>query len=115
MDIPLNANVECTDGLCGQSTYVIINPVTQQVTNVVVREKKRPRAERLVPIGNIEKSTHNLICLCCTKDKLAKMEPFIGTYYIWVEHPLYEATLYVWPFAVPTALWRFRPRGCWGF
>jgi len=92
MDIPLNVNVECADSLCGQSTYMIINPVAQQVMHFVVKEKKRPRAERLVPISKIEKYTHNLIRLCCTRDKLAKMEPFIGTYYIWVEHPLYEAT-----------------------
>jgi hypothetical protein len=27
MEIPLNAQVECTDGICGRSMYVLINPV----------------------------------------------------------------------------------------
>ena len=38
MEIPLQAQVECTDGLCGRSVYVLINPVTDQVTHLVVKE-----------------------------------------------------------------------------
>jgi hypothetical protein len=44
MDIPLNAEVHCTDGVCGRSTYVIVNPVNEQVTHVVVREAWFPHA-----------------------------------------------------------------------
>ena len=82
MDIPLNANVECTDGLSGRSTYVIVNPIAQQVTHFVVKEKKRPHTERLVSLDKIEETTPNLIRLRCTKNELAKMEPFIGTYVV---------------------------------
>ncbi len=38
MEIPLNAQVECTDGVCGHSACVLINPVTDQVTHLVVQE-----------------------------------------------------------------------------
>jgi hypothetical protein len=38
MEIPLNAQVECTDGICGRSAYVLIDPVFDQVTYLVVRE-----------------------------------------------------------------------------
>ena len=37
MEIPLNAQVECTDGICGRSVYVLINPVIDNVTHVVVK------------------------------------------------------------------------------
>jgi len=30
MDIPVNAEVYCKDGLCGHSTYVIVNPYLQK-------------------------------------------------------------------------------------
>jgi hypothetical protein len=38
MEIPLNTQVECTDGVCGRSVYVLINPVVDQVTHLVMRE-----------------------------------------------------------------------------
>jgi hypothetical protein len=37
MDISINADVHCADGLCGQSTYVIINPVVKKVAHLVVK------------------------------------------------------------------------------
>ena len=50
MDIPLNAEAHCADGVCGRSTYVIVNPVNEQVTHVVVREEWFPHNEHLVPL-----------------------------------------------------------------
>jgi sporulation protein YlmC with PRC-barrel domain len=76
-DVPLNADVKCTDGSGGKSTYVIINPTTQQVTHFVVKEKRSCHTERLVPVDRIKETTHDLIRLRCTKGELAKMEPFI--------------------------------------
>jgi len=101
-DIPLDANVECTDGLSGRSTYVIVNPIAQQVTHFVVKEKKRPHTERLVSLDKIEETTPNLIRLRCTKNELAKMDPFVETHYIPAERPHYEETLFMWPNAVST-------------
>lgn len=46
-DFPIAAPVECTDGPCGKSTNVIVNPVNRKVTHVVVEDKslslERPR------------------------------------------------------------------------
>jgi hypothetical protein len=50
MDLPLNVDVHCLDGRCGRSTYVIINPATDQVTHLVVREQWPSRTERMVPV-----------------------------------------------------------------
>ena len=100
--IPLNARVECADGLCGQSTYLTINPVTQRVTHVVVREKGFHHTDHLVPIDLVVETTTHLILLRCTKNELAKIEPFVETRYIRVQRPRYEDTPYrLWPLAVP--------------
>jgi len=42
MDIPVGVEVLCSDGLCGRSTYVLINPVRKKVTHLVVKEAKPP-------------------------------------------------------------------------
>jgi|SRR3989304_214919 len=44
MEIPLNAQVECTDGVCGRSVYVLIDPVIDQVTDLAVRGGTRVKA-----------------------------------------------------------------------
>ena len=63
MDIPLNAKVRCADGECGRSTYVVVNPVNEQVTHVVVREEWFPHAEYLVPLDLVIESTPDTIRL----------------------------------------------------
>lgn len=102
IDIPVNANVECTDGLCGRSTYVIINPTIKQVTHFVVKEKGFRPTERLVSVDRIVETTPDLIRLRCTKDELATLEPFVETHYIQVERPRYEQVPYLmFPYTVP--------------
>ncbi len=54
MDIPIDAKVQCTDGKCGKSTFVIVNPVKRVVTHFVVKDKKLPEnPDRLVPVEKI--------------------------------------------------------------
>jgi hypothetical protein len=50
MDIPINADIQCPDAPCGCSTCVIVNPTTQQITHLVVKEIQFPHDKRLVPI-----------------------------------------------------------------
>jgi sporulation protein YlmC with PRC-barrel domain len=104
MDIPVNAEVYCSDGFCGQSTYIIVNPVSQQVTHLVVKEKRAPHAERLVPVNLVTETTHDQVRLGCTQDELARMETFIETEYIREgipDYERYEDTYLVWPYQVP--------------
>ena len=49
MDIPINVTVECIDGPGGRSTAIILNPITDQVTHLVVREPGLLGIERLIP------------------------------------------------------------------
>jgi uncharacterized protein YrrD len=107
MDIPVYADVQCADGPCGRSTYVIINPTTQQVTHVVIEERGFLHTERLVPLELVIESTPDLIRLHCTKDELATLETFIETEY--VQGDLadfdYAADEYLmWPYVIPESM-----------
>ena len=61
MDIPVNVDVYCDEVLCGRSTYVILNPVTDQVTHLVVKQETFPATDRLVPASLIAESTPHRI------------------------------------------------------
>ena len=82
MEIPLNAKVECTDGVCGRSVYVLINPVIDNVTHFVVKEDSSPNIEYIVPIEFVTETKSDTIRLRCSKLELEKMEPFIKTTFI---------------------------------
>jgi sporulation protein YlmC with PRC-barrel domain len=98
MEIPLNVEVECADGRCGRSTFVIVDPVTQEVTHLVVRDERRPHTERLVPARLIADSNHEEITLRCTQQEWQRMEPFYITEFVRAAIPHYEVTSqYMWP------------------
>jgi sporulation protein YlmC with PRC-barrel domain len=104
MDIPLNATVHCADGVCGRSTYVIVNPVNEQVTHVVVREERFPHAEYLVPLDLVIESTPDTIRLRCTKKDLVLQEPFTEIEYIEGDLPGFHyerGDFMLWPYNVP--------------
>jgi hypothetical protein len=82
MEIPLNAQVECSDGVCGRSMFVLINPVNEQVTHLVVREDAFPNKEYLVPVEMVSGTIVDTIRLHCSKAEMEKMDPFIKTTYI---------------------------------
>ena len=82
MEIPLNAQVECTDGICGRSMYVLINPVIDQVTHVVVKEDSSHNTEYIVPIDFVTATVADTIRLRCSKAELEKLDPFITTTFI---------------------------------
>jgi len=79
MEISLQAQVECTDGVCGSSDYILINPVIKQVTHLVVRETSSPNTEYIVPVDLVSAPIAGTIQLRCSKAELEKMDPFITT------------------------------------
>lgn len=74
MDIPLNVEVHCSDGACGRSTAIIVDPATNQVTHFVVQDGE---AEYLVPISAIAESSTVSISLRWSLQELAATEPFV--------------------------------------
>ena len=95
MEIPVQAQVECTNGLFGRSVYVLINPVTDKVTHLVVKEDVSD-TEYIVPVEVVTETIANTIRLNCTKAKLKKMRRFIKTTYIEEKMPYisYGAGMY---------------------
>jgi sporulation protein YlmC with PRC-barrel domain len=82
MEIPLNAKVECTDGVCGRSEYVLINPVIDRVTHIVVQRDSSPNTEFIVPVDFVTETKSDMVRLRCSKAELQKMDPFVKTTYI---------------------------------
>lgn len=102
MDIPINTDVYCADGVCGKSTYVILNPVTNNVTHVVVEERHFPYAEYLVPLEYVVETTPHKIQLRCTRRELQTLDPYIETEFIQTDVGEYAGDPYMlWPYVVP--------------
>ena len=66
-DIPVRAEVWCSDGLCGRSDELIVNPTTRQVTHLIVKEEQGSYSERLVAVENVAESSPKRINLTCSK------------------------------------------------
>jgi len=82
MDLPINAPIECANGSGGHATAIIMNPVSDQVTHLVVREPGLLGIERMMPVELVVESTPELIRLRCTTAELAHMPPFVTTNYL---------------------------------
>jgi hypothetical protein len=111
MEIPLNAQVECTDGMCGHSVYVLVNPIIDQVTHLVVKEDALPNTEYIVPVDFVTETKTDTIRLSCSKAELEKMDPFIKTTFIEEMVPVRNleyggglngmGTFFYWPYVTP--------------
>ncbi len=105
MEIPLEAQVECTDGIYGHSVYVLISPVTGKITHLVVRKTAFLHMEFIVPINLVLETIVGTIQLCCSKDDLEKLPPFVKTRFVEAKVPPYAmnrgygmGTFYYWPY-----------------
>jgi sporulation protein YlmC with PRC-barrel domain len=70
----IGADASCSDGACGEVTRVIVDPVAEAVTHLVVEPAHRRGLGRLVPIGLID-ATASQVRLRCTKAEFEKLEP----------------------------------------
>lgn len=104
MEIPLNVEVHCTDGRCGRSSHIVLNPATEKVTHIVVKEKQPSRVERLVPVVLIRHTAAEVILLDCTLEEFSALEPFNQTEFVYGDLP-HHATdpslTLLWPYVVP--------------
>jgi hypothetical protein len=103
-EIPLDAQVHCTDGPAGRSTCLIVDPIREAVTQVVVYDGARPiERERVVPVERVRETTHESISLDCTREDLREMPAFDSIEYI----PRMDdegTRTFFWPFARPEAV-----------
>lgn len=104
MDLPLNVDVHCLDGRCGRSTYIIINPATDQVTHLVVREQWPSRTERMVPVEKIAITTRDVIILNQSRAEFTISDSFNQTDFVYTNVPHYAtdpSLTLLWPYVVP--------------
>lgn len=95
LDIPLGATVECTDGECGISTNIIVNPIGRKVTHFVLEnEEFAGHKDRIVPIEKISDATPKIIRLNCSVQDVITMKPFTDTKYIHRDVAHYSGAYY---------------------
>ena len=59
-----------------------MNPVIDQVTNLVVKEDASPNTEYIVPVDVVAATTADTIRLRCSKAELEQMDPFVETRFV---------------------------------
>lgn len=95
MDIPLRASVYCDNELVGHVSKLVLNPVTKDVTHLVVRPKGALHTERLVSLETISQTGSDRVDLNCTRGELERLEPYLETSFIQVDVPDYHSIDYV--------------------
>jgi sporulation protein YlmC with PRC-barrel domain len=70
----IGAGASCTDGVGGEVTRMVVNPLTREVTHLVVEPKHRHGAARLVPLDLVDATTGE-IRLRCTLAEFEKLDP----------------------------------------
>lgn len=107
MDIRLNVDVHCTDGRCGRSTYIILNPITERLTHLVVKEQWPSRVERLVPIDWVIVTTRDVIVMNRSREEFTQLEPFTQREFVYRDVPHLasdpKVTMF-WPYVVSSNL-----------
>lgn len=104
MEIPINAEVNCTDGACGKTTCVIVDPIGEQVTHVVVQENQGDYREHLIPIDQVAAATPRQVRLRCSHAELAALPNFVKRQFKRAPLPFigYAPEQFVaWPYVLP--------------
>lgn len=76
MKILINADVRCTDGEGGDSVGLVLNPLTQVATHLVVETKGFGRHEVLLPLDFVVDNPAKHIEVRCSRHELDQLAPF---------------------------------------
>ena len=95
----IGAEVSCSDGACGKLSRVVVDPVAQAVTHLIVEPRRGHELARLVPVG-LADSAAGEIRLNCTSAEFDVLDPAEETQFIaaYEDVPNYRPTDTVfWP------------------
>ena len=98
MQIPIDVEVQCTDGAAGHTAAIIVDPATKQVTHVVVKGKGTLLGEFLVPIEIIDQSTAHSLTLHWSRAELAAAPRFDKAIFVDAGGISVDSAM-VWPYA----------------
>jgi len=79
--VTIGADVSCTDGVCGEVSRVVVDPVARAVTHLVVEPAHWRGSGRLVPLDLVDASTGE-IRLRCTLAEFEKLDPAEETQFL---------------------------------
>ena len=77
----IGTEARCTDGVCGEVVRVVVDPVAEAVTHLVVEPKGRDGLARLVPVDLVEDGTPELR-LGCTLAAFDQLDPAEETQFV---------------------------------
>ena len=77
----IGADVSCIEGVCGEVSRVVVNPVARAVTHLVVEPKGRQGLGRLVPL-NLVDATEGEIRLRCSLAEFEDLDPAEETQFV---------------------------------
>jgi sporulation protein YlmC with PRC-barrel domain len=77
----IGTSVNCTDGFCGKVTRVVVDPVREAVTDLVVEPEHRQGLARLVPLSLVT-SQGDEIALACTLAQFQALDSAEETQFI---------------------------------
>jgi sporulation protein YlmC with PRC-barrel domain len=78
----IGAEATCTDGVCGEVTRVVVDPVARAVTHLAVEPKHRQGLARLVPLDLVDTATADGIRLRCTLAEFDALDPAEETQFV---------------------------------
>lgn len=91
MQPKLKSKVRCSDGEVGEVRRVIMDPLSQEVSHIVVGGAATGLVERQVPTGQIQAVTDDAVTLRCTSAEFSalpvfKREDYVTTHEVEIAH-----------------------------
>jgi sporulation protein YlmC with PRC-barrel domain len=68
VEYKIGAPVACSDGVCGELSRVVLDPVARALTHLVVKPSHKPGLARLVPIDLAEPGAQEVRLRCSTAE-----------------------------------------------
>ena len=81
MEFTIGAEASCTDGVCGDVTRVVVDPIVESVTHLVIEPKHRQGLARLVPLALVD-ATAAEVRLSCTIAEFERLDPAEETQFV---------------------------------
>jgi sporulation protein YlmC with PRC-barrel domain len=85
--ITIGTEARCTDGVCGEVSRVVVDPVAEAVTHLVVEPRKRQGLARLVPVDLVRAAPPGEaappgVQLSCTLAAFEQLDPAEETQFV---------------------------------
>ena len=71
-DLDIGTEVHCQDGKCGKLHKVVLDPHTQQVTDLIVERGFLLKTDRVLPVNVVEQATRDSVMLSISGQELSE-------------------------------------------